>query len=55
MAAILIWLPKGSNQYGHVALQTDKYHMSFWPDGTIKRDLSAVDAAVGGVKACKLK
>jgi hypothetical protein len=25
------WLPKGSNKYGHVSLQTNKYYISFWP------------------------
>ncbi len=26
------WLPKGSNIFGHVSLQTNKYYMSFWPN-----------------------
>ncbi len=29
------WLPKGSNKYGHVTLQTNKYYMSFWPKGRV--------------------
>ncbi|XP_046656480.1 uncharacterized protein LOC124349717 isoform X2 [Daphnia pulicaria] len=31
MPTVLIWLPEGANIYGHAALQTDKYHISFWP------------------------
>jgi hypothetical protein len=54
MAAILIWRPKGSNKYGHVAMQTEKYHMSLWPDGRVKEDLSSIDAAGVGVKAGKI-
>ena len=32
MPTVLIWLPEGANLFGHAALRTDKYHISFWPD-----------------------
>lgn len=33
---VLIWEPNPpQNAYGHAAIQTDKYHMSFWPDGKV--------------------
>jgi hypothetical protein len=47
----MIWRPSGDNKYGHAAVQTDKYHMSFWPDGAIKSDLSAFQAMTSGVVA----
>ena len=40
--------------FGHVAMQTDKYYMSFWPDGEIGVDLDRFEAALGGVKGGKL-
>ena len=48
----LIWPPDADHKYGHASLNTSKYHMSFWPNGCIKRDLSALDAGIGeGVEA----
>lgn len=51
MVVVLIWLPTKDNKFGHAALQTDKYHMSFWPDGDVKSDLGVFDALGGGVNA----
>jgi hypothetical protein len=31
MPTVLIWLPEDANTFGHAALRTDKYHISFWP------------------------
>jgi hypothetical protein len=31
MPVVMIWEPDDDNKYGHAAVQTDKYHMSFWP------------------------
>ena len=28
---VLIWLPYGKNTFGHAALLTDEYYISFWP------------------------
>nr|CAH0113619.1 unnamed protein product [Daphnia galeata] len=28
---VLIWLPYGENTFGHAALLTDEYYISFWP------------------------
>lgn len=33
---VLIWEPNDRHKYGHAALQTNVYHMSFWPDGDVK-------------------
>lgn len=30
---VRVWLPDENNEYGHVSLQTNKYYMSFWPQG----------------------
>ena len=51
MPTVLIWPPDEENQYGHAALQTKKYHISFWPDGDVKRDLGVLQTLTVGVKA----
>jgi hypothetical protein len=52
MPIVYIWSPKiGTNPYGHAALQTDKYHISFWPDGDVKEELGVVKTALVGVDA----
>lgn len=38
---VFIWrADDNGNKYGHAAMQTDKYYISFWPEGNKK----AVDA-----------
>ena len=58
MPTVLIWSPDEENKYGHAALQTSKYHMSFWPDGSIgkifktrDRNYTALEA-LDGIPAC---
>jgi hypothetical protein len=36
MPTVYIWCPDKDHPYGHAALQTDKYYISFWPDGDVK-------------------
>ena len=48
---VYVWLPAEGNTYGHVALETDRYYMSFWPRGDIKADGEVVKAAARGVDA----
>lgn len=48
---ILIWEPNPpDNNYGHAAIQTDKYHMSFWPDGSVKQ-MGAKKCVIKGIPA----
>lgn len=47
----MIWRPTYDNHYGHAALQTQKYHMSFWPDGDVKQDLGVLETFVKGVQS----
>ncbi|XP_046656890.1 uncharacterized protein LOC124349971 [Daphnia pulicaria] len=51
MPIVYIWSPKIGNPYGHAALQTDKYHISFWPDGDVKKELGTLTTALVGVNA----
>jgi hypothetical protein len=47
-----VWYPKGSNKYGHVSIQTNKYYMSFWPkEHTRKESSFKTEAALSGVDA----
>ena len=48
---VYVWLPAEGNTYGHVALETDRYYMSFWPRGNIKADGEGLKAAGEGVDA----
>ena len=43
-----IWSPDKDNKFGHAALQTDKYHISFWPDGDTS-ELGKTRAVLKGV------
>ena len=53
MPTVYIWYPDKDHPYGHAALQTDKYHISFWPDGDVKNDLGVARAVAGnGVPGC---
>ena len=51
MPTIFIWYPDRDHPYGHAALQTAKYHISFWPDGDVKEELDAIRTAINGVPA----
>ena len=52
MPTVYIWYPDKDHPYGHAALQTDKYYISFWPDGDVKNDLGVARAVAGkGVPA----
>lgn len=35
MPTSLVWWPTANNKYGHATLHTDKYHISFWPNGSV--------------------
>lgn len=35
MPTVYIWSPDENSRYGHAALQTDKYHISFWSEDTV--------------------
>ncbi|EFX79489.1 hypothetical protein DAPPUDRAFT_304419 [Daphnia pulex] len=49
MPTVYIWYPDKNNPYGHASLQTDKYHISFWPDGDVKQDYDLAMAAILGI------
>jgi hypothetical protein len=49
MPTVYIWYPDKNNPYGHASLQTDKYHISFWPDGDVKQDYNVAMAAIPGI------
>jgi hypothetical protein len=51
MPIVYIWSPDEENKYGHASLQTDKYHISFWPNGSVKRDFGVWETAFDGVEA----
>ena len=52
MPTVLIWSPNPpENTYGHAALVTDNYYMSFWPNGDVKNELGVVSTATVGVEA----
>lgn len=57
MPTIFIWLPKADDEVGHVALKTDRYYVSIWPetgltDGKhIAKYLHLVEM-ITGVNAC---
>lgn len=47
----MIWKPNPpDNKYGHAALHTDKYHISFWPSQCLDKTLR-LDALRGKVEA----
>jgi len=48
---VYVWMPAEGNPYGHVAMETDRYYMSFWPRGDIKADGEGLKAAGEGVDA----
>jgi len=48
---VYVWMPAEGNPYGHVAMETDRYYMSFWPRGNIKADGEGLKAAGEGVDA----
>lgn len=50
MVSVLYWEPTTGHEYGHVALQTDKYHMSLWPCGSVK-ERGALITATSGIQA----
>jgi hypothetical protein len=35
MPTVYIWSPDENSRYGHAALQTDKYHISFWSEEAV--------------------
>nr|CAH0113618.1 unnamed protein product [Daphnia galeata] len=49
MPTVYIWYPDDKDHpYGHTALLTDKYYISFWPDGDIS-EMGKLQAAFHGV------
>nr|CAH0113664.1 unnamed protein product [Daphnia galeata] len=52
MPTVYIWYPDKDHAYGHAALQTDKYHISFWPDGDVKNELGVLRGVGNGVPGC---
>merc|ERR1712243_413169 len=48
---VYVWMPAEGNTYGHVALETDRYYMSFWPRRDIKASGECPKAAAIGVDA----
>jgi hypothetical protein len=48
MPTVYIWYPDKDHPYGHAALQTAKYHISFWPDGDTS-ELGKTRAVLKGV------
>jgi len=51
MPIIFIWCPDKDHPYGHAALQTNKYHISFWPDVDTS-ELGKARAIGKGVPGC---
>lgn len=54
MPSIMIWRPNDNNLYGHAAISTSKYYMSFWPQNRIKPEkvkVFSADTFWGGVVA----
>lgn len=49
-ANILIW-DQSETRFGHASIYTDKYHMSLWPDGNYKGNLSYLSAIKNGIDA----
>ncbi|XP_046461447.1 uncharacterized protein LOC124207856 [Daphnia pulex] len=47
MPTVYIWYPDKNNRYGHAALQTDKYHISFWSEQDVKDCGKGTAATVG--------
>ena len=47
-----IWEPDEKNKYGHVAIQTNKYNMSLWPDCDVKEDCSVIQNIKGQIAGC---
>ena len=48
---VYVWMPAEGNPYGHVAMETDRYYMSFWPRRDIKAGGEGLKAAAIGVDA----
>lgn len=48
MPTVYIWSPDENNRFGHAALQTDKYHISFWSEQDVK-DCGKGKAATVGI------
>ncbi len=44
---VLIWEPNEQNRYGHAALQTDRYHMSFWPQESVDNLDERINVTLG--------
>ena len=51
MPTVYIWCPDKDHPYGHAALQTNKYHISFWPDVDTS-ELGKARAIGKGVPGC---
>ena len=51
MPTVYIWYPDKDHPYGHTALQTDKYYISFWPDADVSELRKARAIAGKGVPA----
>ena len=51
MPTVYIWYPDKDHPYGHTALQTDKYYISFWPDADVSELRKARAFAGKGVPA----
>jgi hypothetical protein len=50
-ATVLLWEPASGNPFGHATIQTNTYHMSFWPDGNVKNDFGYFNTFKNGVKS----
>ena len=42
MPTALIWKPTREHKFGHVAIQTNRYHISFWPYGHNEKQLGLI-------------
>lgn len=45
----IIWLPANENKFGHATIQTNRYHMSLWPDGDVKADYGSLRTFTFGI------
>ncbi|RMZ97385.1 hypothetical protein BpHYR1_028700 [Brachionus plicatilis] len=45
----ILWLPADENKFGHATIQTNSYHMSFWPDGDVKLDYGLLRTFTFGI------
>ena len=50
---VMIWPHDKDNKYGHAALQTDKYHISFWPEKNLRNNRGQKSKAGSANFGCK--